>query len=73
MLTNADPFDFSLRRGGRVAADEVGATPFGRPGSDNDALWSITQAATVPVPADVWLFGSGLLMLPGISGRKKAM
>ena len=29
-LTTADPFDFTAR-GGRAAADEVGATPFGRP------------------------------------------
>ena len=29
-LTTADPFDFTSR-GGRTAADEVGATPFGRP------------------------------------------
>ena len=29
-LTNANPFDFTTR-GGRAAADEVGATPFGRP------------------------------------------
>ena len=30
VLTTADPFDFTTR-GGRAAADEVGATPFGRP------------------------------------------
>jgi secreted PhoX family phosphatase len=30
VLTAADPFDFTAR-GGRAAADEVGATPFGRP------------------------------------------
>lgn len=29
-LTNANPFDFS-NRGGRAAADEVNATPYGRP------------------------------------------
>ena len=29
-LTTADPFNFTAR-GGRAAADEVGATPFGRP------------------------------------------
>jgi len=42
------------------------------PGSTNDALWSITRASAVPVPAAAWLFGSGLLALLGISRRKKA-
>jgi hypothetical protein len=42
------------------------------PSSANDALWSITQVAAIPVPAAVWLFGSGLLMLLGISRRKRA-
>ncbi len=40
------------------------------PGSGNDALWSITQASVVPVPAAVWLFGSGLLGLIGLARRK---
>ncbi|MDH3888893.1 MAG: PhoX family protein [Gammaproteobacteria bacterium] len=42
------------------------------PSSANDALWSITQVAAVPVPAAAWLFGSGLLALLGISRRKQA-
>ena len=41
------------------------------PSSANDALWSITQASAVPVPAAVLLFGSGMLMLVGMSRRKK--
>lgn len=32
----------------------------------------LTLAAAVPVPAAVWLFGSGLLGLIGIARRKKA-
>ncbi len=40
------------------------------PGSGNDALWSITQAAVVPVPAAAWLFGSGLLGLIATARRK---
>ena len=32
----------------------------------------ISQIAAVPVPAAVWLFGSGLLGLIGIARRKKA-
>ena len=33
---------------------------------------SLTGVETVPIPASVWLFGSGLLGLIGISRRKKA-
>lgn len=42
------------------------------PASGNDALWSITQASVVPVPAAVWLFGSGLLGLIAMARRKQA-
>jgi hypothetical protein len=33
--------------------------------------WSDYATTTVPVPAAVWLFGSGLLGLVGIAHRKK--
>ena len=39
-------------------------------GDDNDYL--VYKGAVVPVPAAVWLFGSGLLGLVGIARRKKA-
>jgi len=40
--------------------------------ADNGTLtYSIAAPAAVPVPAAVWLFGSGLLGLVGISRRKK--
>lgn len=42
------------------------------PSSGNDALWSITQASVVPVPAAVWLFGSGLIGLIGIARKKRS-
>lgn len=41
-----------------------------RPGSDG-VLIDDLQYAVVPVPAAVWLFGSGLLGLIGMSRRKK--
>jgi len=34
--------------------------------------WSSSTVSAVPVPAAVWLFGSGLLGLIGIARRKKA-
>jgi len=55
-------------------AAPMAAGPF--PG--NEPLWtgtgSITQGApsAVPVPAAVWLFGSGLVGLAGIARRRKA-
>jgi hypothetical protein len=39
---------------------------------DGKALSTINAYAVVPVPAAVWLFGSGLLGLVGIAKRKKA-
>mgnify|MGYP001817467390 FL=1 len=36
------------------------------------AVWMNTQVNPIPVPAAVWLFGSGLLGLVGIARRKKA-
>ncbi len=43
-------------------------------GSDNDSfkIASLTATAVVPVPAAVWLFGSGLLGLVGVARRKAA-
>ena len=43
------------------------------PNSGNDALWSITLVSAVPVPAAVWLFGSGLLGLIAMARRKQAL
>jgi len=43
-------------------------------GADIDAIGAATSAApaAVPVPAAMWLFGSGLLGLVGVARRKKA-
>jgi hypothetical protein len=48
---------------------EFGSTP---PGGLNQLLISNYAPDPVPVPAAVWLFGSGLLALVGIARRKKA-
>ena len=39
---------------------------------NGDALLTITDTNTVPIPAAVWLFGSGLIGLVGFAKRKKA-
>jgi len=40
-------------------------------GNSSSGYWS--NAQVVPIPAAVWLFGSGLIGLVGISRRKKAL
>ena len=53
-------------------------TFFGKPGRATDIhistdFWTYSSApVTVPIPAAVWLFGSGLLGLIGMARRKKA-
>lgn len=63
------PLGFNLADwsvGGRVLAIR-------QTGSSNVTLGRIdTLASTVPVPAAVWLFGSGVLGLVGITRRKRA-
>ena len=39
---------------------------------DDNFYIRTADAAVIPVPAAVWLFGSGLLGLIGIARRKKA-
>ena len=55
-----------------VAATDICGTTIGYcfPQGDNDYL--VWKGSVVPVPAAVWLFGSGLLGLVGIARRKKA-
>ena len=41
-------------------------------GTGNDIVLNVASASTIPLPPAVWLFGSGLLGLIGISRRKRA-
>lgn len=34
------------------------------------AIWSVSTAPVVPIPATAWLFGSGVLGLAGVAGRR---
>jgi len=59
-----DPeIDYAQVRMGNLIADHI-LLP--------DSFTGIPPAAVIPVPAAIWLFGSGLLGLIGISRRKKA-
>lgn len=61
-----------------VSAGQVGSVwDTGFFGGEYYEVWAstttITSVAPVPIPAAIWLFGSGLLGLAGISRRKKAI
>lgn len=61
---------------GALATDGLGITTIGGASTDTMCCSSIGPYASfqaVPVPAAVWLFGSGLLGLIGISRRKKSV
>jgi len=66
---------------GRIEGGFAGATyngtpgliiPFGTVFTADTISAKLGQVQTVPVPAAVWLFGSGLIGLAGIARRKKA-
>jgi hypothetical protein len=40
--------------------------------ANGTATYTLASASPVPVPAAIWLFGSGLLGLVGVSRRKRA-
>lgn len=73
-----DPFNYSVDVG-LLSAGDWYITPTFYVDGIFDAqlttflpLFSVTEVTAVPVPAAVWLFGSGLLGLVGVARRKKA-
>ncbi|GEM_PF-880102 len=86
--SNLDASDSVLGAAGTAYPGGVGARKYESFDQDNSYLvndftlhintksWSLDQArvitAPVPVPAALWLFGSGILALLGISRRRKA-
>jgi len=56
-----DKWDFSMLNGFQSYAD-ISSSFYG---------WAVKSGDVVPVPAAVWLFGSGLLGLVGLARRKK--
>jgi len=52
--------------------DYAGTTPDTFTGSEAYGIWMVQDVSAVPVPAAVWLFGSGLIGLVGMARRKKA-
>jgi hypothetical protein len=70
----------ALTDGSLLVSDGIGADPmtsgaFGLHNANFDITWvhidSFSTPPAIPVPAAVWLFGSGLLGLVGIARRKK--
>ena len=51
---------------------EIGGIGVMAESGELDAAWELISYSVVPVPAAVWLFGSGLIGLIGIARRKKS-
>lgn len=66
----SDFFGFNITDG--LMADHVVFSISASSGFETIGMDNIAFVSAVPVPAAVWLFGSGLLGLIGISRRKKA-
>lgn len=64
---------FSIGRRFNVSPEEVDYRVSGYGGYDhtNEEVW-LVRTSPVPVPAAVWLFGSGILGLAGIARRKRS-
>lgn len=67
----ASSFDFLSAPGGGAAGPFTGAAHFLATGlTGASSAWVGVTTSVVPVPAAVWLFGSGLLGLAGIARRR---
>ena len=70
-----DPFNYSVNIGQLSAGDWYLTPMFYVDGVFDSAVFTTVPLFTVtavPVPAAIWLFGSGLLGLVGVARRKKA-
>ena len=67
---NANSFNFLSAPGGNDNGPFLAAVKFNRTGPlQEDSAW--VGAGVIPVPAAVWLFGSGLIGLVGVARRRK--
>lgn len=64
--TSSEAWSFSFANGSSLAQSKLNST-YGRAVYDGD----VGSSSVVPLPATVWLFGSGLIGLVGITRRKK--
>jgi hypothetical protein len=55
-----------------VALDSNNVTPFTAGAAVDSGYWKLTSVSTVPVPAALWLLGSGLAGLGGLARRRRA-
>ena len=78
-ITTQDATDLVLSGSGTISGGGFDPTPgtwefSGQTASDITFSWSSSNNTTViPVPAAVWLFGSGLIGLAGIARRNKSV
>lgn len=75
-INTQNSINLSLSGTGTITGNGFDATPgtwefTGQTASDITFSWSSSNLA-VPVPAAVWLFGSGLIGLVGVARRKRA-
>jgi hypothetical protein len=76
-IVTQDATDLVLSGSGTITGNGFDATEgtwefTGQTASNITFSWSSSNATVVPVPAAVWLFGSGLIGLVGVARRKKA-